>query len=99
MAQAPKAALLLVSFSIYYIVNTAASITEAAVLLCFVDAVMMECAHYGGFLTVGADADLPYTAELFNLNRRVSRHPLFVANPRKMRYNAFKTTYTMKASK
>ena len=68
-------------------------------LLCLVDIVMMECAHYGGFLTVGAGADLPYTAELFNLNRRVSRHPLFVANPEKMRYNAFKTTYTMKASK
>ena len=73
------------------LITTAAPITEAAVLLCFVDAVMMECAHYGGFLTVGAGADLPYTAELFNLNRRVSRHPLFVAIPRKMRYNAFKT--------
>ena len=91
MAQAPKAASLLVSFSIYYIVNTAASITEAAVLLCFVDAVMMECARYGGFLAVGTGADLPYTAELFNLNRRVSRHPLFVAIPGKMRYNAFMT--------
>ena len=44
MAQAPKAASLLVSFSIYYIVNTAASITETAVLLCFVDAVMMGLA-------------------------------------------------------
>jgi len=69
------------------LITTAASITEAAVLLCFVDA----GAHYGGFFTVGAGADLPYTAELFNLNRRVSRHPLFVANPEKMRYNAFKT--------
>ena len=47
------------------LITTAASITEAAVLLCFVDAVMMECAHYGGFLAVGAGADLPYTAELF----------------------------------
>ena len=60
-------------------------------LLCLVDIVMMECTHYGGFLTVGAGADLPYTAELFNLDRRVSQHPLFVANPTKMRYNVSKT--------
>ena len=59
--------------------NTAASVMEAAVLLCFVDAVVMECAHYGGFPTVGAGADLPYTAELFNLNRCVSQHLLFLA--------------------
>ena len=40
--------------------RTAASITEAAVLLCFVDAIMLERIHYGGFLIVGADADFPF---------------------------------------
>ena len=29
-------------------------------LLCSVDAVMMECIHYGGFLVVGADADFSF---------------------------------------
>lgn len=29
-------------------------------LLCLVDAVVMECIHYGGFLIVGADADLSF---------------------------------------
>ena len=47
------------------LITTAASVMEAAVLLCLVDIVMMECTHYGGVLVVGADADLPYTAELF----------------------------------
>ena len=40
--------------------NTAASNTEAAVLLCSVDAVMVECIHYGGFFIVGANADFPF---------------------------------------
>ena len=57
---------------------------------------MVERIHYGSFLVVGAGADFPYTAEFFNLNRRVSRHPLFVANPTKMRYNAFKTKHADK---
>ena len=29
-------------------------------LLCLVDAVMMECIHYGGFLVVGANTDFPF---------------------------------------
>ena len=29
-------------------------------LLCFIDAVMLERIHYGGFLIVGADADFPF---------------------------------------
>ena len=29
-------------------------------LLCLVDAVMMERIHYGGFFIVGANADLPF---------------------------------------
>ena len=33
---------------------------EAAVLLCSVDAIMMECLQYGGFFIVGTDADFPF---------------------------------------
>ena len=40
--------------------KTAASITEVAVLLCLIDAVVMECIHYGGFFVVGANADFPF---------------------------------------
>ena len=29
-------------------------------LLCLVDAVMLECIHYGGFFIVGANADFPF---------------------------------------
>ena len=29
-------------------------------LLCIVDAVMLERIHYGGFLVVGANADFPF---------------------------------------
>ena len=29
-------------------------------LLCLVNAVMLERIHYGGFLVVGADADFPF---------------------------------------
>ena len=32
---------------------------EAAVILCSVDAVVLESIHYGSFLVVGADADFP----------------------------------------
>ena len=42
------------------LIRTAASVIEAAVLLCFVDAVVMECIHYGGFLVVGANADFSF---------------------------------------
>ena len=38
----------------------AASVMEAAVLLCLVDAVMLKRIHYSGFLVVGADADFPF---------------------------------------
>ena len=38
----------------------AASITEAAVLLCSVDAVMMECLQYGSFFVIGTNADFPF---------------------------------------
>ena len=40
--------------------NTAASVMEAAVLLCSVDAVMVERIHYGGFFICGANADFPF---------------------------------------
>ena len=40
--------------------NTAASVMEAAVLLCLVDAVMLERIQYGGFFVVGANADFPF---------------------------------------
>ena len=40
--------------------KTAASVMEAAVLLCSVDAIMMECLQYGGFFIVGTDADFPF---------------------------------------
>ena len=40
--------------------KTAASVMEAAVLLCLVDAVILERIHYGGFFIVGADADFPF---------------------------------------
>ena len=29
-------------------------------LLCSVDAIMMECLQYGGFFIVGTDADFPF---------------------------------------
>ena len=38
----------------------AASITEAAVLLCSVDAVMMESLQYGSFFVIGTNADFPF---------------------------------------
>ena len=38
----------------------AASITEAAVLLYSVDAVMMECLQYGSFFVIGTNADFPF---------------------------------------
>ena len=41
-------------------INAAASVMEAAVLLCLIDAIMLECIHYGGFLVVGANADFPF---------------------------------------
>ena len=33
---------------------------EAAVLLCPVNAVMLERIHYGDFFVIGADADFPF---------------------------------------
>ena len=33
---------------------------EAAVLLCLVDAVMLECIQYCGLFVVGANADFPF---------------------------------------
>lgn len=42
------------------LIRTAASVMEAAVLLCCIDAVMLERIHYGGFLVVGANADFPF---------------------------------------
>ena len=33
---------------------------EAAVILCSVDAIMMECLQYGGLFIVGTDADFPF---------------------------------------
>ena len=38
----------------------AASITEAAVLLYSVDAVMMESLQYGSFFVIGTNADFPF---------------------------------------
>lgn len=40
--------------------KTAASVMEAAVLLCLVDAVVMERIQYGSFLVVGANTDFPF---------------------------------------
>ena len=51
---------------------------EAAVLLCIMDAVMLERIHYGSFLVVGADADFPFrlyylvrTKEVLNWHKSV----------------------------
>ena len=29
-------------------------------LLCLIDAIMLECIHYGGFFIFGANADFPF---------------------------------------
>ena len=40
--------------------KAAASVMETAVLLCSVDAVMVERIQYGSFFVIGANADFPF---------------------------------------